>query len=436
MRRFGFWKRSAAFLSVTLLSIFPAYCASGNNPVLARYEGGKVTQEDFQGYFDHLTTFTGQGDVLSPEANLKDSTAAQEEFLRRIVFNRIAMKQLEKAEGISNATFLIRLEIDSRMAAWKYLMQTRIYPERIRQPKKDFDRRMKAYYEEHLDEYREPDQASFAMIFFNTVNLSPERKEEKIRLAEELRREIGDSTERFLEMARAHSEANESVRGATMGPYRLDKINPELAAAIRQMQPGQIGPIVQNDKGVFILRLVDCRIGAVKSFEDKKSFIFAELGGFYVYDAVDGFKKELLGDAPPEFLLEHLAIEEEQRNTVVARQGKSELTNAEVAHLLPFLVDAVSNDPNEAIQELKPILEKKALYEAAQEKGLLKESRYERYRRAFLEDRWGERFLDLAQKGQMGDETLKKRSRLEIVDRILEPVEVGIKNLPRIPREE
>jgi PPIC-type PPIASE domain len=69
---------------------------------------------------------------------------------------------------------------------------------------------------------------------------------EAIRLRIEAGEDFGDLARRYSESATAH-------RGGAMGFVTLDRVRPEVAAAIRGLGPGDLSPVIETDGGVVLL---------------------------------------------------------------------------------------------------------------------------------------------------------------------------------------
>lgn len=65
----------------------------------------------------------------------------------------------------------------------------------------------------------------------------------------------------FGAVARQFSIAPTAARGGRLGWVTLDQLDNRLAAAVQQMQPGQVSTPIPSNAGIYILALVDKRLG-------------------------------------------------------------------------------------------------------------------------------------------------------------------------------
>jgi hypothetical protein len=312
-------------------------------------------------------------------------------------------------------------------------MMTKIYPEKIKKPKEEFDKKMQDYYKKNIDKFKKSDdEVSFRIIFFKTVGIDPNEIEKKLELASKLKKKIEKSPDKFIEIAKENSEAEESIRGEVMGPYNINKIDSDLAAVIKELDEGEISEVFETKKGIFIVYLEKKSLAQIKSFEEAKNYIFAQCGGFYTYKYVKDYQKIFLNDLKPEFFLKNVcpATATLEYDKVVAKLGDTLLTNKDVLHKSDFLYDAVSNDPNEATQELFSIIKMKTLYESALKQGYFDSPRFENYMKAFFESSYGNHLVRLANSGEQPAELKKYGVKEVLMENIWSEYDVKIVDYP------
>jgi parvulin-like peptidyl-prolyl isomerase len=406
--------------------------APSTDTVVLTFDGGDVMQSDFNAFIDYKTEFFNNGDRRSPQYLLHNNKDAQQSILHRIAFNKIAKTIIQKAGLDEKNYFTRKMKNHSYQAAWQYFMLTHMYPV-IAEARKPWQDKWTNYYEEHIDKYREPDEASFRMIFLKTLSLKDEEKEKKYALAEEIRKQLEKDPGAFVPLAKQHSDADESIRGEVMGPYKLDKINPTLAAAIKKLRIHEMSPVVRSDKGAFILLLENFKKGNPKPFPEVKRDIVAHVGEFYVYGIVKDFRKQLIGDAEPVFLTDNVSTATADLDKIIARMGNTEITNREVEYLLPVLYNARFNNPDDIKLLVSDILSVKALYEAAKRKGFFNSQRFANYMNAYAEDQFGDYFIELYQKKELPKQFLDLGEGKEVAEKLLSRYRPRITRYPEIP---
>lgn len=367
---------------------------SSASKVLATFDGGTVTQADFDAYLDYRTTFNAGGECNDPRPALRAHPKMLDAFVKRVAVNKLAKRLIDRCNLDPKGFLEQRLDHEAYYTAWNYVMMTVMYPDKVKAARAEFDRKMHQYYKEHADEFRETsNRVWFRMIFFDTHQADEATREQKEKQARTVRERLDRDPSKFVELAKENSDADPSVRGSVLGPYDVTAINKALGAALQKMKPGEISPVISNEKGYYILRLEKVEKGNLKPFDKVKRYIFAKLGGFYTYDIVNGYKKELLGNAKPELFFDKVSSDTTKLDDVVARCGDVTLTNRNLLYTLPYLIDTVHNNKEEATMFLRGLVEKKALYEAARARGWLDSARFDRYLEAYKDSARAHYFL-------------------------------------------
>jgi len=130
------------------------------------------------------------------------------------------------------------------------------------------DEDVAAYYSQHRSDYDRPARSLGAIVFFAArPHATPEKKKEleaRVRQALEEARELGPEIRDFGPVARTYSEDRASrYTGGVIGwlvnhPGRRSRWEKPVVDAIFALkEPGQIGDIVQTDRGYYLVRLVD-----------------------------------------------------------------------------------------------------------------------------------------------------------------------------------
>ncbi len=130
------------------------------------------------------------------------------------------------------------------------------------------DQEVAAYYQAHQAEYAQPERVRAAMVFIAVpANASAEKRAELEQRAETAlaeARALPAGTSHFGPVARAYSDDRASrYQGGVMGwlvkrPGHTYRWEPEVVEAVFALaQPGDIGPLVKTEKGIYLVRLVD-----------------------------------------------------------------------------------------------------------------------------------------------------------------------------------
>jgi len=139
------------------------------------------------------------------------------------------------------------------------------------------DEQISGYYSDNLTEYQIPEQRHARHIL---LRAAPEDSEEthqsQLARAEEVL-EKARGGEDFAGLAQQYSEGPTAVTGGDLGFFTRDRMVKQFADAVFSMEPGQISEIVKTDFGYHIIKLEEIQLGGVKSLDEARAEIIAEL---------------------------------------------------------------------------------------------------------------------------------------------------------------
>lgn len=124
---------------------------------------------------------------------------------------------------------------------------------------------IKKYYDAHKDEFKSPEMWRASHI------LVTDEKEAKTML-DELAKGA-----KFEDLAKAHSIDATASRGGDVGFFKLGQLVPDFEKACLKLNVGQTSDIVRTQFGYHIIRLTDKREPGVKSYDEAKRAIEAEI---------------------------------------------------------------------------------------------------------------------------------------------------------------
>jgi hypothetical protein len=180
------------------------------------------------------------------------------------------------------------------------------------------DAEVRAFYEAHADDYAVPARRRVAMIFLALgPNASDETRERVRTRAEALREEalaLPDDVPDFGVLARNHSEDQSSrYRGGVIGWVREEDADryshPEVVVrtANRMTEEGAVSPVLEDDEGLYLVRLVDYEPRRTRSLDELAAGIRQRLLRQRFVEIEDAFRDELLADAGMEVREQRLA---------------------------------------------------------------------------------------------------------------------------------
>ncbi len=150
-------------------------------------------------------------------------------------------------------------------------------------------------YESKIEEYRVPDQVELRLIALNRGQ-TPEEQAVKLKQAGEIRQRLLDGQD-FAALASQVSEGIKAEDGGYWGWVDPTTRRPELAAAIKTLEPGGISPVVAADDMLYIVKLEGRRAAAQLPFEEVQDKIRDELRRQQAKQLYDEWIKRLKRDA-------------------------------------------------------------------------------------------------------------------------------------------
>lgn len=138
---------------------------------------------------------------------------------------------------------------------------------------------LQAYYNQHINEYREPDQVKTSHILVKTPAPGPDGKVDDKAVAaaqakaEGLLKQIKAGA-KFEDLAKKNSDdPGSAAQGGSLGWARRGAFVPEFEKAAFALNKGQISDVVKSQFGFHIIRLDDKQEAHVKSLDEVKSTI-------------------------------------------------------------------------------------------------------------------------------------------------------------------
>ena len=136
---------------------------------------------------------------------------------------------------------------------------------------------LKTYYDEHKDEFNTKGKVHLAMIFLKQED--PDNRKESRALEEKAARIIEKlkAGEDFENLARKFSSGPGASEGGDLGVFKISELNPEMAAAIKDLSTGEVGAPIVGPSGIQIIKVVEKDQGGEKSFDQVKNSIRSTL---------------------------------------------------------------------------------------------------------------------------------------------------------------
>ncbi|HMF94752.1 MAG TPA: peptidylprolyl isomerase [Vicinamibacterales bacterium] len=205
-----------------------------------------------------LKVHVADGDVDQGLARAKKSYRDEQEF--------------ERARKASGATLpQIRASIQ------RALMIQRIYDDEVGARCRVTEAQAAAFYRDNPARFVLPEQLRVSLITIGVDPSAPPAAWEKARQrARDLAQRIAGGA-RFDAVAREFSSDASRAKGGDLGFVHRGQLIDEFERALRDLTPGRVSPVVQTIYGFHLLRLVETRPPAQKTFADVQATIVRDL---------------------------------------------------------------------------------------------------------------------------------------------------------------
>ncbi|MDF2376301.1 MAG: peptidylprolyl isomerase [Verrucomicrobiales bacterium] len=138
---------------------------------------------------------------------------------------------------------------------------------------------VKAYYDEHPDEFKQDASVSAAHILISTRDLTDEAAiAAKKKSAEDIKAQLTEAKgENFAELAGAHSDCPSKAQGGDLGQFAAGQMVPEFEKAAFEQKVGEIGDLVKTDFGYHIIKVTDRKEAKTLTYEEVKEDLATNL---------------------------------------------------------------------------------------------------------------------------------------------------------------
>lgn len=240
-------------LALCLLACKPATTEQGKKEgtVLAEVNGKTITTEDFRQEIGHLPPY------LKP---MVQSAEGKKELLDSMIVREIILAQAKK-DGVDKSKEVAdRLEdLRKRLIVETYLKK------KVEQEAKVSDEEMKKFYEENKDKFKSGEQVRASHILVKT-------EQEARDVLAQLKKGAA-----FEELAKKYSQDNTAAKGGDLGWFSKGAMVQEFDKAAFGLKEGELSGIVKTQFGFHIIKVTGKRPAGVRSFDEVKDQIKANL---------------------------------------------------------------------------------------------------------------------------------------------------------------
>lgn len=239
-------------------------------------EGGNPLQQELERkvFYREVWRRLLEREILDREARRLGVEPKQDEIDR-------ALQRLRRRHGLSEEQLAEELRAQGftlkgyRRYLKAQMEKSRILDLLIRPKISPSEADLMAYYEAHKDRYAVPKRVRLSQIFIPFAGKGLKGAEEKLE-------KVLDELERgrpFEEVARAYSEDPSAPEGGDLGYLRADELDPRLWEEIKDLEVGEISPVIRSSKGFHILLLTGKEGTKPLPFEEVKDKVLADYFG-------------------------------------------------------------------------------------------------------------------------------------------------------------
>jgi parvulin-like peptidyl-prolyl isomerase len=153
------------------------------------------------------------------------------------------------------------------------------------------DNELRAYYEDHKDEYRLPSRFRIRELVIAKGATEADQAEARKQL-EAVQAEL-KSGKSFEELARQHSTSPSKATGGDLGWMNKGFLRASIEDAAVKLKPGETSEPIETDKDLYLIQLIALEDAPVKSFVEVKAKILEKLQEPKAQNAIEQYLANL-----------------------------------------------------------------------------------------------------------------------------------------------
>lgn len=153
------------------------------------------------------------------------------------------------------------------------------------------DNELRAYYEDHKDEYRMPSRFRIRELVLAKGATVEEQTEARKKL-ESIQAELKDGKS-FEDLARLHSTSPSKATGGDLGWMSKGFLRANIEDAAVKLKPEQVSAPIETDKDLYLIQLISLEDAPVKSFTEVKAKILEKLQEPKAQNAIEQYLANL-----------------------------------------------------------------------------------------------------------------------------------------------
>ncbi len=192
-------------------------------------------------------------------------------------------RALKSSLGIGLPEFMKR---QKQQAVQQFVLQREVYSKVAVE-----DNELRAYYEDHKDEYRMPSRFRIRELVLAKGATAAEQAESRKQLGA-IQAEL-KAGKPFEELARLHSTSPSKATGGDLGWMNKGFLRPSIEDAAVKLKTDQVSEPLETDKDLYLIQLLALEDAPVKAFAEVKAKILEKLQEPKAQNAIEQFLASL-----------------------------------------------------------------------------------------------------------------------------------------------
>ena len=254
---------------IALLTAAGCSGRTGDNTVIARFDGGVITEKEFELKIESI-----------PNELRRTALTRRQEFIEDMASEHYLWKEAKRRRIDKDAEVQRLLEVAQRRIVVAKLVQ-----EEVDKKVEVSSEEALKYYETHKDEFMTPLMLRASHILVKTEGEAAKIKSELAAGAD------------FEETARAKSVDTTARRGGDIGFFQKGQLVPEFEDKVFGMKKGEISDPVRTPFGYHLIKLTDRVPPSLKDFQSVKRQVHDRLLNEKRTKQFKALLKKLKGDS-------------------------------------------------------------------------------------------------------------------------------------------
>jgi parvulin-like peptidyl-prolyl isomerase len=171
----------------------------------------------------------------------------------------------------------------------RFILQRRVYEAEIAPQIIITESESLNYYNKNIDKFTTPEEVRISQLFFPFDDKETETVREE---ASQIRNQIKDAND-FVTMAKQLSEGQEESQNGDLGFFKRGELLKEIEEVAFSLEVGEISPIIDTDRGFYIIQVTEKKPARRIPFEEISSDLRQQLGSQKAAKKMDEYIKEL-----------------------------------------------------------------------------------------------------------------------------------------------